>query len=101
MKTYVKTSDNFSTFNFTSKFYAGIVACEVVMNIQPVYSRPQPKQIMLLVANRANGDFWSIYDNEPMIDIEELDSFISTFPSLEIYEFDTAEEKFTWIANNI
>jgi len=100
MKTYIGSKNTFTEFDFTSKFYAGLNT-GIVVNIQPILNSVQPKHVIMLMPRRANGGYWSPVINDPFISIEEFKSYIDKFPSLEIFEFDSAKEKFTWMADRL
>jgi hypothetical protein len=103
MKTFINDPNTFSTFDFTTKHYAGKFGKNVA-NIQPLYDMNSttgiPKEIMIFVAKDSNGNFWSPIVDEAVFPVSELIPYI-LHVGLEIFEFDTAKEKFTWMAENL
>jgi hypothetical protein len=106
MKTFINDPNTFSTFDFTTKHYAGKFGKfkARVANIQPLYDMNSttgiPKEIMILVAKDSDGNFWSPIDDQAVFPVSELIPYI-LHVCLEIFEFDTAKEKFTWLAENL
>ena len=100
MRTYKKEAETFSSFNFKSKHYAGLINDRIVANIQPMYDNDMPTKLMFLDAKNANGNVWSPYNN-PVMDIKTFEKYIEGFSNIMIFEFETAKEKFAWMVDNL
>jgi len=86
MKAYTN-NDTFCVFDFKNKFYAGSTKQGEVMDIRrkSIYAGPNDDSLMCCNANA----------NEIVLRRRAICEF------QEIYEFDTAKEKYRWISNRL